>query len=113
MLTKFIRDIETSYSTVVGLRDAIVRAFKGLDKSLEDNYQPKFKSIDFSGTTSAGGNLVISDQKLNILYVTGIEGSCVQWVVGSGGTTLHITDYGATYSVRANASISGTAYYVE
>lgn len=113
MLKDYIRALQTSFTTVTGLRDVLVKIFKGLDKDLEDNYQTKFKSIDFSGTTSAGGNLLISDQKLNILYVSGIEGSCVQWVVGSGGTTLHITDYGTSYSVRANASISGTAYYVE
>ncbi|MBO7551108.1 MAG: hypothetical protein J6T62_06255 [Fibrobacter sp.] len=34
MLTKFIRDIETSYSTVVGLRDAIVRCLKGIESEI-------------------------------------------------------------------------------
>ena len=113
MLKDYIRALQTSFTTVTGLRDVLIKIFKGLDKGLEDNYQPKFKSIDFSGTTTAGGNLLISDKKLNIIYVTGIEASCVQWVIGSGGTTLHVTDYGASYSVRANATISGTAYYVE
>lgn len=112
-MNKYISGIIHCLDTVPSLKKALVKAFKGVDAELKENYQPKFKSIDFSGTTTAGGNLVISDKKLNILYVTGVEASCVQWVVGSGGTTLHVTDYGASYSVRANASISGTAYYVE
>lgn len=114
MLTKFIRDISTSNSTVVGLRDAIIRAFKGVDVAL-DSKQDVIKSASFTGTTSAGGNIKVLDGKHVIIGFTVSDYDYVVLNAYNDGTNMyaHCTKTGASYEVLASNPLSGTVYYID
>lgn len=112
MLKDYIRALQTSFTTVTGLRDALIRAFKGVDEALEGK-QDVLKSVSIDATSSGIGNIATNIDGVFVAFdCTTSNVKIDPWYTSEHKIVLHCTDPGSTYQALINKAVKGTMYYI-
>lgn len=107
MLKDYIRALQTSFTTVTGLRDVLIKIFGKVDDEIAAK-EDKIKSATFTGTTNTGGNIKFVDGVTHIVSITA-NGYIGVPLISSNNTYGHfMLSDGTTASSK---DISGTYYY--